>query len=61
MTDFFDALGLLLVIEGIFYCLFPGAVRRLAERAGSLPESRMRIGGLIAACLGVGVVWLVRQ
>ncbi|MCB8835878.1 DUF2065 domain-containing protein [Aurantimonas sp. VKM B-3413] len=61
MKDFLDALGLLLVIEGIFYCLFPEAVRRMAKRAVQLPESNMRIGGLVAVCLGVCVVWLVRR
>ncbi|MCQ0989645.1 DUF2065 domain-containing protein [Jiella marina] len=60
MRDFFDALGLLLVIEGIVYCLFPGLARRMAEAASQASPDRLRIGGLVAVCLGVGVVWIVR-
>ena len=61
MTDFFDALGLLLVIEGIVYSLFPVFAKRLARAAIDAPAERLRYGGLAAACLGIVVVWLARR
>ena len=61
MTDFFDALGLLLVIEGIVYCLFPGFAKRMAKSALEVSAERLRYGGLVVACLGVGGVWVARH
>ena len=61
MTDFVAALGLVLVIEGAVYSLFPDAIRRIGKTAESMPDSWLRIGGLVAAVIGVGLVWLVRH
>ncbi|MBO0903087.1 DUF2065 domain-containing protein [Jiella sonneratiae] len=61
MTDFFDALGLVLVIEGVVYCLFPGLAKRLARAAFETSAERLRYGGLVAACLGLGIVWIARR
>ncbi|MDE0924182.1 DUF2065 domain-containing protein [Aurantimonas coralicida] len=61
MSDFVAALGLVLVIEGVVYCLFPDGVRRKARTAAMLPDRSLRIGGLAAAIAGVGIVWLVRH
>ncbi|MBP0614938.1 DUF2065 domain-containing protein [Jiella mangrovi] len=61
MIDFFDALGLLLVIEGIVYCLFPTFARRLAKSALAASSQQLRYGGLSAACLGVVIVWVARH
>jgi uncharacterized protein YjeT (DUF2065 family) len=60
VSDLATALGLLLVIEGIALAAMPGMLRRLAETLAALPETTQRIGGLIAAGLGLLLVWLVR-
>lgn len=60
MTDFFAAIGLVLVIEGIVYSGFPVLARKLAAEVLSTPENVLRIGGLVAIAAGVGVVWLAR-
>lgn len=60
MTDFVVAVGLVLVIEGVVYALFPGAMQRMLADVLSQPPQLLRAGGLIAACVGVGIVWLVR-
>ncbi|WAJ26491.1 DUF2065 domain-containing protein [Antarcticirhabdus aurantiaca] len=60
MTDFLCALGLLLVIEGVFYALFPEASRRLGRLIQEVPDTQLRRSGLFAAVAGVGIVWLVR-
>ncbi|MFZ2006193.1 MAG: DUF2065 domain-containing protein [Stellaceae bacterium] len=61
MRDFLTALALILVIEGIVYALFPELMRRLATRTTRTPAQALRIGGLIAAFLGVVIVWLLRR
>ena len=60
MSDFLAAMGLVLVIEGLVYCGFPSLAKRLAGEVLSTPESVLRIGGLAAIAMGVGVVWLAR-
>jgi uncharacterized protein YjeT (DUF2065 family) len=55
-----SAFGLVLVIEGAAYALFPDAAKRLAARAQSLPSESLRRGGLIAALVGAALVWLAR-
>ena len=59
-TDLFAALGLALVLEGAAYALFPEAMRKMMAQVLALPASNMRTVGLIAAVIGVGIVWLVR-
>ncbi|AID30895.1 hypothetical protein BFX40_25020 [Mesorhizobium sp. SEMIA 3007] len=60
MQDFFAAMGLVLVIEGLVYGGFPGLARKLAGEVLSMPENALRIAGLVAIAIGVGIVWLVR-
>jgi uncharacterized protein YjeT (DUF2065 family) len=59
--DFLDAIGLLLVLEGVFYGLVPNFARKLAEQVKTVPEPTLRIAGLISVAAGVGIVWLVRR
>jgi uncharacterized protein YjeT (DUF2065 family) len=61
MGDFLTAFALILVIEGIVYALLPDTMKRLAARTTVTPAQALRIGGLIAACLGVILVWVLRR
>ena len=61
LRDFLTALALILVIEGIVYALVPEIMRRLAARTTHTPAQALRIGGLVAAFLGVVIVWLLRR
>ncbi|MFE0015227.1 DUF2065 domain-containing protein [Mesorhizobium sp. NPDC059054] len=60
MQDFLAAMGLVLVVEGLVYGGFPRLAKRLATDVLAMPEGMLRIGGLVAIALGVGIVWLVR-
>lgn len=60
MSDFLSAIGLVLVIEGVLYALFPDGMKRMMLLMRDQPEALMRRAGLGAAVLGVVVVWLVR-
>ncbi len=60
MEALWVACGLVLVIEGLAYAAFPEQMRQMMRRALELPEGTLRMGGLLAAVIGVAVVWLVR-
>tara|TARA_B100000686_G_C16031653_1_gene590968 strand:- start:312 stop:506 length:195 start_codon:yes stop_codon:yes gene_type:complete len=64
MSDFslalITAIGLVFVIEGVIYSLFPNAMKRMMTVALSLPTSRLRSMGLVMALFGFVIVWLVR-
>lgn len=61
MSEFFTALALALAIEGFAYALFPDAMKRLMASVLDMPASNLRMAGLIAAFIGVGLVWVVRS
>ena len=60
MTDFLTALALVLVIEGVVLALIPHRLRWLLEQLAEMPPEALRIGGLVSATVGVGLVWLLR-
>ena len=60
-SDLLVALGLVLVIEGLIYAIAPEAMKRMVAQVLSLSPATLRTGGLIAAGLGLLIVWLVRQ
>lgn len=57
--DLLTALGLVLVIEGLLYAVFPEQMKRLVVAVLELPPGALRTGGLMAATVGVAVIWLV--
>lgn len=61
MTDLAAALGLVLVIEGVLYALFPGAMQRMMHMALAAPPATLRRIGLAGAFLGFAVVWLAKS
>jgi uncharacterized protein YjeT (DUF2065 family) len=60
MRDLGTAVALVLVIEGILYALLPETMKRMAARLQRIPVQTLRTTGLIAACFGVLLVWLLR-
>lgn len=60
MSDLFAAFGLVLVIEGLLWAAFPALALRMLTTAAATPETALRVAGLLAIGVGVGVVWLVR-
>ena len=59
LTAFLTAIGLIFVIEGGLYALFPEAMRRSIARVLAQPAGRIRTVGLSAALVGLLLVWLV--
>ena len=60
MSDLFTALALAVAIEGIAYALFPDGMKRIMTVATEQPSANLRVAGLSAATLAVGIVWLIR-
>ena len=46
--------------QGIAYALAPAAMRRALSMLAEAPEHRLRLGGLVAAVLGVAIAWMLR-
>ncbi len=59
-TQIIIAIGLVFVIEGLVWGLFPGSFRKLARAASEAPDAQLRLGGVVAVAIGVFIVWLVR-
>jgi uncharacterized protein YjeT (DUF2065 family) len=51
--------AVVLALEGIAYAVAPEMMRRALVVLIQAPEQRLRMGGLIAAVLGVGTAWLL--
>ncbi|TNB46644.1 DUF2065 domain-containing protein [Martelella lutilitoris] len=49
-----------LIIEGLVYALAPSLLIAMARLLPTVPEGALRVTGLIAVTLGVGLVWLIR-
>ncbi|MBM3504759.1 MAG: DUF2065 domain-containing protein [Alphaproteobacteria bacterium] len=60
MDDLAVGIGIALVIEGALMALLPEAMKQRMSVLLSQESSRLRVGGVVAAAIGVGVVWLVR-
>ncbi|MFB0951387.1 MAG: DUF2065 domain-containing protein [Rhodospirillales bacterium] len=60
MTAFLTALGLAIVIEGVCYALFPDAMKKMMLSVLEQPSSALRMLGVTAAIVGVGIIWLIR-
>jgi hypothetical protein len=58
--DFFVAIALMLVIEGIVPFLNPGGLRRALDLLARLDDRSLRIGGLISMLAGVAILYFVR-
>ncbi|MEX2628506.1 MAG: DUF2065 domain-containing protein [Tistlia sp.] len=63
MVDFgtllIAALAMVMVLEGLFVAVAPGAPRRLLERLAEVPPEALRWGGLLSASIGLFLLWLL--
>ena len=60
MNELFSALALAIALEGIVYALFPDRMKRVMSAAIEQPSANLRFAGLLAAMLGVAVMWVIR-
>jgi len=60
MADVLLVVGLILALEGGLYAAFPGGMKRMMAIMLQQPDDALRISGLGAATVGVGIIWLVK-
>ena len=61
MNEFGIAIGLLLIIEGLLYAIFPKAMKSILSNMKDLPIDKLRLGGLVFAALGFVIVWYIKR
>ena len=61
MKELGVAIGLLLVIEGLLYAIFPVAMKNMLNIMKDMPAQKLRSGGLIFALLGFIIVWYIKR
>jgi hypothetical protein len=61
MKELGVAIGLLLVIEGLLYAMFPAAMKNMLNIMKDMPTQKLRSGGLIFALLGFIIVWYIKR
>jgi len=57
MKEFAVAIGLILVIEGILYAIFPSKMKNMLKQIEKIQSSQLRTGGLLFAIIGFIIVW----
>jgi uncharacterized protein len=60
MTDFLVAIGLVFVIEGLVFAVFPESAKKAVAAVMETPDTQLRIIGVCSAALGVFLVYLMR-
>ena len=55
-----QAMGLVFVLEGLIYAVAPFAMKRMMADLPKLSDNQLRIVGVAALALGVGIVWLAK-
>ncbi|MEK9742238.1 MAG: DUF2065 domain-containing protein [Pelagibacteraceae bacterium] len=61
MKEIGIAIGLLLVIEGLLYAVFPNAMKNMLNVMKDMPATKLRSGGLIFAVIGFILVWYIKK
>ncbi len=60
MSDFFAALALAVIIEGLVYAAFPEQMKRALATIQATPPSTIRAIALACAGAGLVLLWFIR-
>lgn len=60
LTGLLQGIAVVLALEGMAYALAPAAMRRALMTLVEAPEQRLRLGGLVAAVIGVAIAWALK-
>lgn len=52
--------GLILIVEGLIYAIFPEGMKKLLNRMIDMPVSALRSGGLVAVVIGLALLWAMK-
>ena len=59
MQFILGSLGLLLIIEGLLYALFPNRMKNMIRSMLEMNNDTLKWGGLVSAILGFLMLWTV--
>ena len=60
MADFIVALGLVFVLEGLIFAVSPASAKNAMAHVMETADGPLRLIGIVAAVVGVLLVWFVR-
>ena len=60
ITNIILAIGLVFVVEGFLYALFPAAMKKMMAAAIEQNENNLRTAGLIAAFIGLVIIYMTK-
>jgi uncharacterized protein YjeT (DUF2065 family) len=61
MEDLITILGMILVLEGLPYFAFPETFKSWIRRMLELPDSHLRVYGLLSMMIGLFLIYLARR
>ncbi|MGB9712175.1 MAG: DUF2065 domain-containing protein [Dissulfurimicrobium sp.] len=61
MNLLFNALGILLIVEGIPYFAFPEKMQEIMREAEKMPPATLRWFGFASMIVGLGICYLVQK
>lgn len=61
MKLLFCLIGLVLLLEGIPYFVFPEKMKKWMRKIQELPDSQLRVMGFVAMCAGLIMVYLFKE
>ena len=56
---FLGSIGLLLIIEGLLYAVFPNRMKSLINKMTEMTNENLKWGGIASALLGLMIMWTV--
>ena len=56
---FLGSIGLLLIIEGLLYAVFPNRMKSLINKMIEMSNDTLKWGGIASALLGLMIMWTV--
>ena len=59
ITFILGSLGLLLIIEGLLYAVFPNRMKSMIQKMLEMSNDTLKWGGLMSAILGFLMLWTV--
>tara|TARA_S200000501_G_C20654072_1_gene668859 strand:- start:639 stop:824 length:186 start_codon:yes stop_codon:yes gene_type:complete len=61
MIDFFSAVGLIFIIEGLLLFVSPKRLKKILQIISFYPENKIRSFGGISILLGIVLLWIIRK
>jgi hypothetical protein len=61
MEDLITVVGMVLVLEGLPYFAFPRIFKTWVSRMLEMPDSQLRVYGLMSMAIGLFLVFLARR